>query len=128
MKKTIFILVLILVACWAIGHFVYGATGLIHILLFLAVIYTIVYVIQPKPRPAVEYFGKNTSYGLFFNLSDGTKLEDTKFFTDMEDFLNYLAIQRKIINQPKHDVGIKHPDGHIEIISYFDLQQRLKLK
>lgn len=46
MNSLLYIIALILIIGWAIGFFVYSAAGLIHILLFIAIVAVLLNVIR----------------------------------------------------------------------------------
>ncbi len=48
MSSLLYFIAVILVILWAVGFFAYSATGLIHILLVLAVIAVLLRIIQGK--------------------------------------------------------------------------------
>ena len=48
MRSLLYIIAVILVIGWALGFFVYSASGLIHILLVIAVIAILLRLIQDK--------------------------------------------------------------------------------
>jgi len=48
MGNLLYVIALILIICWAIGYIGYGAGGLIHILLVIALIAVVLRAIQGK--------------------------------------------------------------------------------
>ncbi len=49
MNNLLYIIAVILIIGWALGFFVFAATGLIHILLVIALIAIVLRLIQGKP-------------------------------------------------------------------------------
>ena len=48
MQNLLYIIAVIIVVTWALGFFVYGASGLIHLLLIIAVIAVVLRLIKGK--------------------------------------------------------------------------------
>lgn len=48
MQNLFYIIAVIIVVIWALGFFVYGASGLIHLLLIIAIIVVVLRLIKGK--------------------------------------------------------------------------------
>ena len=48
MQNLLYIISVIIVVTWALGFFVYGASGLIHLLLIIAVIVVVLRLVKAK--------------------------------------------------------------------------------
>lgn len=46
MQNLLYLAAVVLIIIWALGYFAYGATGLIHILLFIAVVAVLLRIIK----------------------------------------------------------------------------------